>query len=204
MSESSKNAASVVMLLFDDVEVLDFAGPFEVFSVTSEINDYSLYDVMTLSESGDIIRARNGLHVKPDKSIDECTSADILIIPGGFGVRALLNNEKVVSWVSHVAKHCKLVLSVCTGSFLLGKCGLLDNIGSTTHHENLKDLAEVAPATKVNSEKRFVDSGKIITSGGIAAGIDMSLYVVEKSHGKEVAERTANYMEYGPGWFSRG
>lgn len=186
----------VALLLFDDVEVLDFAGPFEVFSVTNELNDYSLLDIRTLSPDGRQIVARNGLTVVPEGAIAEAPAADILILPGGIGTKKLLENEEVTDWVRRITESAELVLSVCTGARLLAKAGLLDGLRMTTHHEAFDELAALAPRAEVDRGSRFVDTGKVITSAGISAGIDMCLHVVGKLYGSEVAERTAEYMEY--------
>jgi transcriptional regulator GlxA family with amidase domain len=187
---------NTAILIFDDVEVLDFAGPFEVFSVTNELSGYSILDVYTVAREKTPVTARNGLSVNPDYSIDEAPQADILIIPGGSGTRPLLLQHDVLSWISHSAQHADKVLSVCTGALLLAKVGLLDGIKSTTHGSAFETLAEIAPTTEIIRDARFVDNGKVITSAGISAGIDMSLYVIEMLFGKETAQNTAAYMEY--------
>jgi transcriptional regulator GlxA family with amidase domain len=195
----------VAILMFDDVEVLDFAGPFEVFSVTSELNKGdSLPDsfasrpfaVFTVAEKPGAVNARNGLSINPDCTISDCPSPDILIVPGGIGTRKLIDNSAVINWIETCSQTAELVLSVCTGSLLLAKAGLLEGLAATTHHKALELLRKLGPNTTVIENQRFVDNGKIITSGGIAAGIDMSLHVVSKLLGKQQAEQTAEYMEY--------
>jgi transcriptional regulator GlxA family with amidase domain len=195
----------VAILMFDDVEVLDFAGPFEVFAVTSELNSSkSLPDnlasrpftVFTVAENPGAINARNGLSINPDYTISDCPLPDILIVPGGIGTRKLINNSAIINWIETCSQTAELVLSVCTGALLLAKAGLLAGLAATTHHKVLELLRELAPNTTVVENQRFVDNGKIITSGGIAAGIDMSLYVVGKLLGKQQAEQTAEHMEY--------
>lgn len=183
--------------MFDDVEVLDFAGPFEVFSVAAELNkDDRPFAVLTVAEHLAAVSARNGLSINPDCTISDCPPPDILIVPGGIGTRKLIDNSAVIDWIKDCAPTAELVLSVCTGSMLLAKAGLLEGVRATTHHLALDLLQELAPNTTVVSDRRFVDNGKIITSGGIAAGIDMSLYVVSKILGRAAAEKTAEYMEY--------
>jgi transcriptional regulator GlxA family with amidase domain len=195
----------VAILMFDDVEVLDFAGPFEVFAVTAELNKGdSIQDsfaarpftVFTVAENPGAVSARNGLSINPDCTISDCPLPDILIVPGGIGTRKLIDNSAVINWIETCSQTAELVLSVCTGSLLLAKAGLLEGLAATTHHKALELLRELAPNTTVIENQRFVDNGKIITSGGIAAGIDMSLYVVSKLLGKQQADRTAEYMEY--------
>ena len=188
---------NVAILMFDDVEVLDFAGPFEVFSVTSELNKSNRpFAVSTVAEYPSAINARNGLSINPDCTIFNCPPPDILIVPGGLGTRKLIDNLAVINWIKDCAQTVELVLSVCTGSLLLAKAGLLEGLAVTTHHRALELLRELAPNTTIIENQRFVDNGKIITSGGIAAGIDMSLYVVSKLLGTAQAEKTAEHMEY--------
>jgi len=187
---------NVAILIFDDVEVLDFAGPFEVFSVTNELSEYSLLNVYTVAREKAAVTARNGLSVNPDYSINEAPQPDILIIPGGSGTRPLLLQQDILAWITQSANNAEKVLSVCTGALLLAKIGLLNGIKSTTHNSAFETLAEIAPDTEIVRDVRFIDTGKVITSAGISAGIDMSLYVIEMLFGKEAAQHTAEYMEY--------
>ena len=183
--------------MFDDVEVLDFAGPFEVFSVTSELSKGERpFAVSTVAVHPGAVNARNGLNVNPDCTISNCPPPDILIVPGGQGTRKLIDNSAVINWIKDCARTAELVLSVCTGSLLLAKADLLEGLAATTHHGALELLRELAPKTTIIENQRFVDNGKIITSGGIAAGIDMSLHVVGKLLGTAQAEQTAEHMEY--------
>jgi transcriptional regulator GlxA family with amidase domain len=188
---------NVAILMFDDVEVLDFAGPFEVFSVTSQLSKGERpFAVSTVAVHPGAVNARNGLSVNPDSTISDCPPPDILIVPGGQGTRKLIDNSAVINWIKDCAPTAELVLSVCTGSLLLAKAGLLEGLEATTHHQVLDLLKELAPNTTIIENQRFVDNGKIITSGGIAAGIDMSLHVVGKLLGTAQAEQTAEHMEY--------
>jgi transcriptional regulator GlxA family with amidase domain len=186
----------VAILLFDNVEVLDFAGPFEVFSVTAEINPGKLFQVYTVAEEQRPILARNGLSVNPDYALGDCPLPDILIVPGGQGTRKAMKVASILDWVKDMAEGVELVLSVCTGSLVLGAAGLLDGLQVTTHHQVFDLLREVVPAAEVLEDQRFIDNGRVITSGGISAGIDMSLYVVGKLLGEEYMRKTAAYMEY--------
>ena len=188
---------NIGILLFNDIELLDFAGPYEVFSVSNELNDYTLCKTFTVEEHGKEIRSVNGLKVIPDYSFSDCPGIDVLIIPGGAGTKQLLNNESVLNWIIQRSKLSEITFSVCSGSRLLGKAGLLDNREYITHHEVIEDMASIAPTAKVSKNKRFVDNGKILTSAGISAGIDLSLYIVGKIFGKPAMEKTGKYMEYG-------
>ncbi len=188
---------NTAILLFNGVEVLDFAGPFEVFSVTSELNDYKLFNVFTITRDGLGVKTINNLKVLPDYSIKDHPPIDILIIPGGAGTRVLIQDQAVLNWVEDMHADTTITLSVCSGALVLGKLGLLDNLECITHHEVIPVLEEIAPAAVVKPEKRFIDNGKIMTSAGISAGIDLSLYLVEKLYGADVKRKTVEYMEYG-------
>jgi transcriptional regulator GlxA family with amidase domain len=186
----------VAILLFDDVEVLDFAGPFEVFAVTDELSGHDTFNVVTVAASMASIRARNGLVVVPDFVLESCPAPHVLVIPGGSGTRRLLLQPAVLDWIAARARTAELVMSVCTGALVLGKLGLLDGLRATTHHECYDELRTVAPRATVIETERFVDNGKIVTAAGISAGIDCSLHVVERLLGAGAAATTARYMEY--------
>ncbi len=187
---------TVAILLFPEVEVLDFAGPFEVFAVTDELKNYEVFDVVTVAESSAPVRARNGLTILPDHDFTSCPTPDLLIIPGGFGTRALLKNETVLAWIKEQSAAAELVMSVCTGALLLAKLGLLDGLTATTHHECLAELRALAPAANIDATLRFHDNGKFVIAAGISAGIDSSLHVIARFLGKDAAKRTASCMEY--------
>lgn len=186
----------MAILLFDEVEVLDFAGPFEIFSVTGRRDDPVPFDVFTVAESEGPISARNSLKVTPSHTFANCPKPDILIVPGGNGTRREMVNAELLSWVSEVAESAELVLSVCTGALILARAGLLDGKRATTHHGALDLLAEVAPETVVVGDERVVDNGKVVVAAGVAAGMDMSLHVIARLLGEEVALETARYIEY--------
>jgi len=185
----------VTILLFDGVEVLDFAGPFEVFAVTGEINSTRPFEVATVSERGGLITARNGLRVESHHAIADAPRTDLLVIPGGQGTRALLTHEPVIGYLRKAAPQAEIVLSVCTGALLLGKAGLLDGLHATTHHLALDLLRAAAPRATVRENDRVVDNGQIVTAAGISAGIDASLHCVSRLLGRPVAAKTAAHME---------
>lgn len=187
---------NVAILIFPEVEVLDFAGPFEVFAVTDELRGYDTFHTFTVAESPGPVRARNGLMVVPDFTLENCPAPHLLIVPGGFGTRALLRKPALLEWVRAKAGHAELVMSVCTGALVLARAGLLDGLRITTHHELLATLAEMTPRATVDPSRRFHDNGRILTAAGISAGIDCSLHVVGRLLGPAAAERTAGYMEY--------
>lgn len=187
---------NVAILVFDGAEVLDFAGPFEVFSVTSELNDHRYFQVFVVAEEERPIRAVNGLRIVPDHSFDTSPAPDVLVVSGGAGSRREMENPDLLGWVKRVSERAEVVLSVCSGARILARAGLLRGRPATTHHEVLDDLRELAPDAEVRGDARFVDAGRIVTTGGISAGIDGSFHVVERLLGREVARRTARYMEY--------
>lgn len=187
----------LAILIFDDVEVLDFCGPFEVFAVTRQPETMTeLFNVYIVAEQNRPVIARNGLSVNPHYSIDDCPKPDILLVPGGRGTRALVHNAKVVEWIRQQAQEVELLLSVCTGSLVLAKAGLLKGLSATTYHTSFAELRAIEADATLCPGERYIDNGRIITSAGISAGIDMSLYVVAKLHGEEQAQWTANHMEY--------
>ena len=187
---------NIAILVFDDAEVLDFCGPFEVFSVTGQRDNLKPFNVYMVAVNNTPVIARNNFSINPPYNLSDCPQPDILLIPGGYGTRREINNEALLNWVKQRARTAELLLSVCTGALILGKAGLLDGLQATTHHGAIELLKEVAPKTEVRESERIVDNGKIILSAGISAGIDMSLYVVSKLLGEEQAQETASYMEY--------
>lgn len=187
---------NLAILIFDDVEVLDFAGPFEVFSAANERNDYQLLNVYTTALTKNPIHAKNGLKVVADYTLDNCPKMDYLIVPGGSGTRALLKNDSFLSWFTRAASGCDHLLSICSGALILAATGLLNGLSATIHHQVFDELIELAPKTQIVRNRRFIDNGKILTSAGVAAGIDMSLYMVAKLYGEKTAATTAQYIEY--------
>lgn len=186
---------NVAILIFPEVEVLDFAGPFEVFAVTNELNA-DTFHTFTVSEAPGSVRARNGLKIVPDFTLENAPAPQLLIVPGGAGTRPLLKKPAVLEWIRQRARRAEIVASVCTGSLVLAQAGLLHNLRATTHHENFADLAALAPNTEVVEDVRFTDNGQVLTAAGISAGIDLSLHLVSRLLGEPAATRTARYMEY--------
>ena len=201
---------NVAIFLFDEVEVLDFAGPFEVFSVCGRRGHGrrdggdAPFEVYTVAERSPV-QARNGLTVVPTYTLGEEPTPDIILIPGGggfhpdgtpFGSRREMHNERVLDWIQQRNATAELTLLVCTGSLMLARAGLLEGLAATTHWGAVDAMREIAPNTTLKPEERWVDNGRIILSAGVSAGIDMSLYVVSRLLGKEVADETARYMQY--------
>ena len=187
---------NVAILIFDDVEVLDFAGPFEVFAVTDELEGHIAFHTFTFALKPGTVRARNGLKLVPDFTLEHCPAPHVLVIPGGAGTRPLLRMPSLHEWLRTKARSAELVFSVCTGALVLAQAGLLDGLRATTHHECLDELRQVAPRTEIAAAERFVDNGRIVTAAGISAGIDGSLHLVARLLGEGAADRTARYLEY--------
>ena len=194
---------TVGIFIFDNVEVLDFAGPYEVFSRTRTVpgadsrrtDDSAPFSVFTVARSHDVVTAIGGLRVTPDWAWSDAPPIDILVVPGGFGTRPLLADRPTLDWIAAAAGRAGQVTSVCTGALLLAKVGLLANRRATTHWAAHDLLASIDPTTRVLREQRVVHDG-VFTSAGVSAGIDMAFAVVEQFCGKDVADETARYIEY--------
>jgi transcriptional regulator GlxA family with amidase domain len=193
----------VGIFIFDGVEVLDFAGPFEVFSRTrlvpgidSRRDERSApFDVFTVAPQTEPVTATGGLRVLPHHGFSSHPPIDILILPGGFGTRALLEQPSACEWIRRQAATAQRVASVCTGSLLLARVGLLAGRRATTHWGALELLASLDPTIRVERGLRIVED-HIVTSAGVSAGIDMALNLVESLYGQAVADETAKYIEY--------
>lgn len=187
------------IFVFEEVEVLDFAGPFEVFSVAAQLSDYQLLQVSTFGTSQTPIRTKNGLQVIPDTGLDSLESLDFLVIPGGDGTKKIIQNPSVLASLQSKINSSQWTMSVCSGSRILGKTGFLDHRAYCTHHEVFESMEEIVPTGMPQPQLRFVQSDrKIWTAAGISAGIDLALHLTELTFGKELATLTANYMEYYP------
>ena len=191
----------VGILIFDDVEILDVAGPFEVFAVTrlneeQRLQQSSPFKVYLISELNKQITAIGGLRLTPDMTIAECPELDLLIIPGGWGTRKESKNKILVNWIGNQFTNDRLIASVCTGSSLLGKAGLLDGRDATTHWRAFDFLQESAPKARILKNVRFTLIEPIFTSAGVSAGIDLALRIVSHFFGTEIGQATARHMEY--------
>jgi len=188
----------VAILLFPEVEVLDFAGPFEVLSVAARIardRAHPPFRVRTVAADRVPVPARHGLPVIANFSIAEKPPVDLLIVPGGI-VDQPLGDAKTLAWLAAASKQAALTASVCTGAFLLAKIGLLNGRNCTTHWEDVPELRATYPDLTVVEHVAYVDEGAIVTSAGISAGIDMSLHLVARVLGFNAAQATARQMQY--------
>ncbi len=193
----------VLILAFDGVEALDFAGPFEVFTTASRVGQRlrpgspALFEVASVAcaATGQAVQARAGLRLLPNHTLADSPTADVLIVPGGV-VDAPMASPETLRWIARTAADAKIVASVCTGAFLLAQSGVVTADPVTTHWEDIADLRNRFPSLDVREGVRWVDNGRIVSSAGISAGIDMSLHLVERLAGLELAERTARQMDY--------
>jgi transcriptional regulator GlxA family with amidase domain len=198
----SAQPRNVGILIFPDVEILDFCGPFEVFASatlpaqTDGGAETRLFEVFTVAERSELVACRGGLLVQPNHTIDDHPPLDLVVVPGGYGTQREQENPVILDWIARQRRTGALTTSVCTGAFLLGAAGLLDGLRATTHWTTIDGLRTSLPTIDVLADARVVDEGEIITSAGVSAGIDMALHVVRRLHGDEVARRTARDMEY--------
>lgn len=196
------NRKQVGILVFEDIEVLDFCGPFEVFSVTrlneekrrAELSPFNVFLVAESKEQP--VVTTGGMKVLPDHDLDNCPMLDVLVVPGGWGTRKEMNNGRLLAWIADRSRQVETLTSVCTGALLLGKAGLLDGKRATTHWRSLDWMQELFPKTTVEKQLHFVEDGSLFTSAGISAGIDMALKVVSRYFGEAIARATAKHMEY--------
>jgi transcriptional regulator GlxA family with amidase domain len=189
---------SIGILVFDEVEILDFSGPYEVFSTAARMykrlgGTGTLFRCFLVAPEMRPIRARGGMKVLPDCTLLPSSDIDVLIVPGG-NVSAVMNNAAVIAWLR--AQDSTIKASVCNGAFLLGAAGTLDGLQVTTHWEDQQELQARFPALTVRPHVPWIDCGKVVTSAGVCAGIDMSLHLVERLAGKPLAQATEKQMEY--------
>jgi transcriptional regulator GlxA family with amidase domain len=191
---------TVGILIFDDVEVLDFCGPFEVFATArpaGEMGDETaLFEVVIIAEEERTIRCRGGLLVQPHHTLTTHPPLDLLVIPGGQGTRRERSNRRLLDWIAVQDAHTEITASVCTGAFLLAERGLLDARRATTHWGSIDWMRRQYPAVQMVDDERVVDTGHIVTAAGVSAGIDMALHLVARLHGRQTAAWTARRMEY--------
>ncbi len=191
----------VGIIIFNDIEVLDFCGPFEVFSVTrcneeKRREESSPFEVLLIAEKSETVITTGNMKVIPDYDFANCPKLDILCVPGGWGTRKELENSAMLDWLRAKAAEVEILTSVCTGSMLLGFAGLLDGCHATTHWRSLNWMRESFPSVSVEFDQHVVEDGDLFTSAGISAGIDMALKVVTRYYGEEIARSTARHMEY--------
>lgn len=191
---------NVAIYLYPDVEVLDFAGPFEVFTTATRMHARRepaaapLFSTYTIARTSAPVRARAGLVVLPDSPLEHAPPIDVLLIPGGV-VDAELADRALLDWIARTAPSTRITASICTGSFILAKAGLLTGLRATTHWEDIADLQAAFPAVEVIGDVRWVDEGRVLTAAGIAAGIDLALHLCARLASPELARITARQMD---------
>jgi transcriptional regulator GlxA family with amidase domain len=192
---------TVGIYAFDGMELLDFAGPYEVFAAAAHVQSRltpgapEAFTVITIAGRPGTVEARGGLVIQPGYDISRHPAVEVLIVPGGI-VSAETRRDEVISWVRETARAATIAASVCSGAFFLARAGLLDGKRATTHWADIDDLASEYPQVTVQRDTRWVDLGQIVTSAGVSAGIDMSLHLVSRLTGTELALQTARNMEY--------
>lgn len=191
----------VGIVIFNDIEVLDFCGPFEVLSVTRldeerRREEPSPFEVLLVAQSAAVVSTSGGMKVLPHASFDNCPPLDILVVPGGWGTRAEMKNVVMLAFVKARAAEVETLTSVCTGALILGNAGLLDGLRATTHWRSLGLMQQLFPKVTVDTQSHVVEDGRVLTSAGISAGIDMALRLVVRYCGEAVARATARHMEY--------
>lgn len=196
MSAREFAVRTVAILLFPDVELLDFAGPYEVFSSVRDDDGAPLMKVHTCAEAPALVRCRNGLEVRADYTLDACPSADVLLIPGGVGTNAALKRSALVNWIAERSRTAELTTSVCTGAYLLAAAGIVGERPVTTYRGSIEHLRTKYAGLEVRANERWVDAGDIVTSAGVSAGIDMALHIVSRLYGPAAAAATAHEIEY--------
>ena len=185
---------NIGIYIYDQAEVLDFSGPFEVFSVANRLANLG-WNIWLVAEEKSLIEARGVFQVKPHYSIQNVPELDVLVVVGGVHSDELRKTE-VINWIRKTAEKTRITGSVCTGAFLLAEAGLLDGLEVTTHWEDISDLHRNYKNLQVREGIRWIEQGKLFTAAGISAGIDMSLELVSRLASAELAERTARQSEY--------
>jgi transcriptional regulator GlxA family with amidase domain len=193
----------VAFLLDEGATMIDFAGPWEAFqdAIVSDSAGFMLYTVAPTRAS---IRSSGGMEIVPRYALAHTPQPKVVVIPAQAGGRqAVSTTPQKTEWIRHVASNADVVMSVCTGAFLLARTGLLDGLSATTHHDHYDEFAAQFPDVRLLRGRRFVDNGKFVTAGGLTSGVDGALHVVARYYGIDAARASASYMEHhGEGWLS--
>ncbi len=184
-----RKRVQVAFLLGDNANVIDTAGPWEVFQ-DANVGGRHPFELYTVAPTRDTIRMTGGLCVQPHYSIDDAPQPHVIVVP------AQRSTESSRAWLRRASEKTDVTLSVCTGAFQLARVGLLDGLPATTHHQFWDAFAKEVPHIELRRGLRFVDSGRIVTAGGLTSGIDMALHIVMRYFGADVAAATARYMEH--------
>jgi transcriptional regulator GlxA family with amidase domain len=197
-SPSRAGTRNVAIVVYEGVELLDFAGPGEVFAAAADIGSVGgqpAFRVYTVATSKAPLTSQGFLKILPDYTIDDAPRPDLIVVPGGQSA-TLTNDARFMAWARKTFEGAEVSISVCTGAFVLGKAGVLDGRTATTWFGAVERLRKAVPGATVQEGRRFVDQGRVVTTAGVSAGIDGALHVVARLLGREVADQTASYMEY--------
>jgi len=187
---------TIGIVLYPGAEELDWAGPWEVFSMaTASLEDAR---VVTIAQTMEPVRSFNGLRVLPDCNFENAPPLDVIVVPGGIGSREEAENPELLGWLAKASESCGWVASVCTGSLLLHAAGIVRGRRITTHWGFIEPLRKRAPDATVLEKVRYVRDGNLVTAAGVSAGIDMSLWLVGQIWDVERARATQRMMEYDP------
>jgi len=190
------------ILVFDEAEELDFAGPWEVFTMANEVASHlgkpPVHDVKLIAAEDRPVRCAKGMRVLPDLTTAQCSALDVLLVPGGRGTRALANDPAILGWIAEIARQARWVTSVCTGALLLTAAGPAKGRRVTTHWSFVETLRERGEAAAVLANYRYVRDGNVVTAAGVSAGIDMALWLTGQLHGPDFARAVQRGMEYNP------
>jgi transcriptional regulator GlxA family with amidase domain len=185
---------TIGIVLFDDTEELDWAGPWEVLTAGAKDGDR----VITVAETTDVIRCAKGLRVLPDHSFGDCPPLDVILVPGGLGTRVEMRNDAMTAFVAAQAGRAEWTTSVCTGAFILHAAGLLEGKRATTHWAAFDEFRGYAPDIELDPDARWVVEGNVVTSAGVSAGIDMALWLLGQLYDPDHATTTQRYIQYDP------
>lgn len=193
---------NIAILIFDDVEELDFQGPWEVLTMVNTVRAFKKIEsrdhVYLVSEGGGMVTCAKGMRVASDFSYANCPKPDVMLVPGGQGTRREVNNPATLKWIADRAPGCQWVTSVCTGSMVLAAAGPARGKRITTHWGAIEEVRKRGEAGEVIAGQRWVVDGNLVTSAGVSAGIDMAIWLVGQIHGEEMARTVVHMMEYDP------
>lgn len=188
--------SKVGIFIYNGVEALDVVGPLEVFSVADELNGFTLFETFVFAESSEDVKTVNGLRILPEHTITTLPKLDVLIIPGGEGIRAVIKDPALMNLISAVANDTQYMLTVCTGAFAAAQLGWLNGRPFCTHHSCYHEVLAIAPEALPRREERFVGDGRLFSSAGVTAGIELALHIVQLMHGEETSRKVVSYIEY--------
>ena len=189
------NPIKIALFVFDDVELLDFAGPLEVFSAVELLGIHPV-EINLIAKNLPTVTSVNGLIFQANHKLHDSFKTDLFIVPGGVGTKIVCKQKETLDLIKNWHHSTKKTFSVCTGARILAHCNLLSGLEVTTHHTALEELQKLVPNAMVYGDRKFIDNEKIITAAGVSSGIEASLYLVEKFFGKDAREKVVRYIEW--------